>query len=324
MSVELAFLAAVEISNIVSMKGSKRPRRNIVSSAAMEPTERNLNFQISEEADGAHTFSLRGVITSNGTEIGSLSGHLINRAQCSGFFGTVCDEISKECNDIFDDFFNDDGKVKGPLARRVSAQCHTGGFLSVERVEVDAAYRGQGLGLTLFQRLLEFVQGRWTIAIICPFPLRAEGDEFYSGITGISQHFSRLGFLQCSTRDTSDEVKYWFLDAATYTGTLISKAESKSVVVALPKRPRVRSDVMNQILEVITRVSDPSTNAYAPPFDRAAFIESVRAIMEPGGGCGGGKLNATLALQSAVANKKNMLIEPLLELGMAFLSITIK
>ncbi len=95
---------------------------------------------------------IKVVFKLDGMSIGSITGHIIERGEV---FFEYCDSISAEIEECAANFFEEDGQINAWLSGKVSRDCNFGGFLYIDTLEIDAAHRGNDLGLQWFTKLLD-------------------------------------------------------------------------------------------------------------------------------------------------------------------------
>ncbi len=276
----------------------------------------NYNFKFESQRGDEYskqTDTVSGTVSVNDEEVGYISGHIIKRNKCGNSFYTVCDAISSELQVSSTSLFTETGVPTGILKALVSSSCYDGGYLHIEEVKINKDHRGRDLGLTLFQKLLQHFAGQWTIAIIQPFPLEADLSigSFRQGIVSVSQYFARLGFRQVSNNDAQHENKFWYLEASTFSGSLLSKEESKQIPVALEierKEQSVATKHINEIIEQHGETARSLGTSSAQLVD--SFRQAITAAVQAGA-----SLDDAMCLQVAAANKHNAFIVPLIELG---------
>ncbi len=268
-------------------------------------------FEVTDKPNFEYKNSIRrieGRVKLNDEIIGTISGNIIRRG---GAFYSHCDSISEEIQHCSVLFFKSDGKLSSEMKEKVHTSCNQNGYLHVDQVKINKVHRGKDLGLKLFQKVLEQLFGKWSIAFIQPMPLNAEKSDipFREGVTKLSQYFSRLGFIQGSNNEASDKNEFWYLDKTAYTpNILISKEQSKQLIVTLPIPKRIVTDADKQLTELVTNADtgDPIHSNTLVNVFKSEVPVMLRA---------GADLNSSTALHYAVANKKNALIVPLIELG---------
>ena len=266
--------------------------------------EENRDYDDFAEDNNSEIREVTGQIFFRKKQIGSLQGYIFRR--CNNFYSN-CDEISSETQHCSYMFFTEKGLLKPCIKSKVGAACNNGGYLHVERVSVDPEHRGKDLGLRLFQKALEKTVGQWTIAFIKPAPWdsRESTIPFREGITRLSQYFARLGFKQCSQEAAQEGNSFWYLEATSFSSQrILTKAQSKKIKVTLPPPDRVTDETDKALQKLVTAEYE-----YSP--EQVDALKRQLQIMIHNGA----DINKANLLHFVVANEKNNLIAPLLEIG---------
>lgn len=268
-------------------------------------------FIIDEDEDEEESaINVHGEVRINGKCVGTLSCQLLARGR--GFY-MACDEVSSDTQEIAVLFFEDNGKLQSNFARQLPTPCNSGGFLYFSSVEVDEDYRGNNLGLMLVQKVLDSLNGRFSIAMIKPWPLKSTGEEADTqAIVALSRYYSRLGFVQGDKTGKSSRTNFWYLTADSYTGEIRTKESAQNTPVAKVVPAPVVSEVNKEIRGLIVEAPDSLYASMGGPsvFNASKFKDSISAVIARGG-----DLNEAGALHVAVANSMSHLLQPLIELG---------
>jgi hypothetical protein len=191
----------------------------------------------------------------NGSKVAVLSGALLKRPNINFF--SEADAVSAELQKLSCMFCESDGtasRVKHPKLESDPA-VKTGGFFSIENVEVRPGCENACLGLRVVHEVLVLLKDKWSIAVMIPFTLQytlctwpenadfdiesammehahalamGEEDEGDDGLSPeqqatmdrnngkVQRQFSRLGFVQAGK--APDLTDAWFLTSKMYFG----------------------------------------------------------------------------------------------------------
>eukprot|EP01035_Chromulina_nebulosa_P028165 gene28165-37139_t len=247
-----------------------------------------------------------GTVRLNKTVLGYINGFIFNRCQCNHFYEN-CSFVCNEAQHCAIEFFTSEGKLQPHMRGKVGLACNSGGYLHVDKVFIRDSYRGKDLGLKLFQSLLDYTAGMWTIAFIQPAPIRFEHhplSSFSVAVTKLSQYFARLGFIQCSDNPASNQIGFWCLEASAYIpGQILTKEQSHliSVTLPLPHHPVVE-ELDREVVRLIVEFDASEGHQLEE------FKSQVRDLVAQGA-----DLSASFALHFAVL-RNDSLIPPLIEL----------
>lgn len=249
-----------------------------------------------------------GTVRLNKTILGYINGFIFNRSQCDRLY-EICSFVCNEAQHCAIEFFTSDGKLQPHMRGKVGLACNRGGYLHVDKVFIRDSYRGKDLGLKLFESLLEYTAGLWSIAFIQPAPIRFEhhpSSSFSEAVTKLSQYFARLGFTQCSDNPASNQNGFWCLEASTYIPSqILTKEQSKLITVTLPlPHHPVVEELDKEVVRLIVEFDASEGHQLVE------FTSQVRELVAQGA-----DLTASFALHFAVL-RNDSLIPPLIELGM--------
>jgi hypothetical protein len=182
------------------------------------------------------------------TVVGSLEGSLLIRGLseigskrfrfCN--FHSICDDISKEMQEISTTLCNADGSLRPDnidgLGEADASWADEQGFFHLETLEVDETHRHQDLGVRFLRSLLEWlntdadVDEMWTFAIVEAGTLESEHDTYRKALL----QFARLGFRQQAFGSS-----LWYI-IPRRVGLLAKSEVGKMEISHIPKAPEVK------------------------------------------------------------------------------------
>ena len=243
--------------------------------------------------------------------VGTLDAYLFTRTANTNNFHEICDEISRDLQEMSVSICDFDGNLRGNALKMTDASCSRGGLVYIDKVEINSEFQGNQNGLKFVQALLsEYLFGKWTLAVMWPTPLNyskarpepATPEDRKIGNISLCKHFALLGFQQLSKTD-NEVCKYWILDHTKYTDKIADDSIKESIDVYTPTEVPELNESQKEITSLIKPNNESATNT---------IITLCKAYILKYGLENFQSINI---LHYAVCNKFSCLIKPLIDLG---------
>jgi hypothetical protein len=155
-----------------------------------------------------------------GIVVGNFEGTILHRPSPSFF--EQADAVSGELQLLATLFCESNGvasRIHHEMLDNDPETVRRGGFLHLERVEIDKQHRGKDLGLRFVHEILMTMNHNWTLAVMQPISSRNfvpndDRNGTQQANKAIQRHFLRMGFAQAGNANGRENA--WFLTRTAY------------------------------------------------------------------------------------------------------------
>jgi len=194
-----------------------------------------------------------------GQQVGAMKAFLVDRGDWNRiYFWTECDSINQETCDIATKFTNPEGrllydKIEGLDRETDKGASSKGGFLFIDTMTLKMSERGHDLSLDMVDKLFDYLDGRWTIAWIAPFP-------------------DTRGIMYYETDDESEDTSNSFSVTVD-----VDNDESEDKINHTPRKRRIENDDTEDAINPFPKklkIDNEDTEDAINPFPEAVGIEN--------------------------------------------------